>query len=69
MISSQNDFKTDEREKIIIAGSFHDIGIWSDNTFDYLPPSIVPAKEYLKKNGLEEWIAEIELMISVHHKL
>lgn len=43
------DFGSEDREKIIIAGCFHDLGIWSDDTFDYLPPSIVRAKEYLKK--------------------
>lgn len=30
----------DEREKFIIAGCFHDIGIWKNNTIDYLAPSI-----------------------------
>jgi hypothetical protein len=29
----------EERQKIIIAGCFHDLGIWSDGTIDYLPPS------------------------------
>jgi hypothetical protein len=61
--------KTEEREKIIIAGCFHDLGIWSNHTFDYLSPSIVLAKEYLQQNGLEQWISEIELMIDMHHKL
>src|SRR6476661_4919673 len=59
----------EEREKIIIAGCFHDIGIWAGETFDYLPPSIFPAKEYLRQNGLAKWIPEIELMIDQHHKL
>jgi hypothetical protein len=59
----------EEREKIIIAGCFHDIGIWIENTVDYIPPSIPPAKEYLKRRNLEPWSAEIELMISEHHKI
>jgi len=63
------EYNAEEREKIIIAGCFHDIGIWAGDTFDYLPPSIVPAKEYLRQNGLAEWIPEIELMIDQHHKL
>ena len=65
----QNNFTDDEREKIIIAGCFHDLGIWSDATFDYLPPSIALAENYLKKNNLGEWIPEIALMIGEHHKL
>lgn len=59
----------EEREKIIIAGCFHDIGIWAGATFDYLPPSTLAAKEYLRQNGLAEWIPEIYLMIDQHHKL
>jgi len=57
-----------QRKKIIIAGGFHDLGIWTNSTVDYLPPSIALVKEYLKQNNLEPWIAEIELMIDMHHK-
>lgn len=61
--------REEEREKIIVAGCFHDLGIWSDDTFDYLPPSLILAKDYLMKNNLDQWISEIELMIGMHHKL
>jgi hypothetical protein len=64
-----HDYTPDEREKIIIAGCFHDLGIWTDNTFDYLPPSIDLAKEYLVNRNLEHWTREIELMIDMHHQL
>ncbi|MEP6901871.1 MAG: hypothetical protein ABJA66_08980 [Actinomycetota bacterium] len=64
-----HDPKREEREKIIIAGCFHDLGIWTNDTFNYLPPSIILAKDYLKQNDLEQWIPEIELMIGMHHKL
>ncbi len=63
------DTNEEEREKIIIAGCFHDIGIWTDNTLDYLRPSIPPAKEYLSRRNLEHWSTEIGLMISEHHKI
>lgn len=59
----------EDKKKIIIASAFHDIGIWTNNTVDYIPPSIPPAIEYLNKNGLESWSEEISLMISEHHKL
>lgn len=59
----------EEREKIAIAGCFHDLGIWESDTFDYLPPSIALAKEYLTQNQREQWIPEIALMIEMHHKL
>ena len=59
----------DEREKIIIAGAFHDIGIWIKDTVDYIPPSIPPAMEYLYRSNLEAWSAEIEPMITEYHKV
>jgi hypothetical protein len=55
-------------EKYAIAAVFHDIGIWTDHTIDYLDPSINRAKIFLTKTGKEEWIEEISLMINWHHK-
>ena len=63
------DCTAEERDKIVIAGCFHDLGIWGADTFDYLPPSVALAKEYLTQNNLEQWIIEIQLMIEMHHKL
>lgn len=59
----------EEKEKIIIAGAFHDIGIWIEDTVDYIPPSIPPTIEYLRKKQLQSWSEEIQLMITEHHKL
>ena len=59
----------EEREKIIIAGAFHDIGIWIENTVDYIPPSVPPAMEYLQSRDLAAWSTEVELMITEHHKI
>jgi hypothetical protein len=56
-------------EKIAVAAVFHDLGIWTDKTFDYIPPSIALAHEYLAAQGREAWIAEIEWMIADHHKI
>lgn len=63
------DFSADERQKIVIAGCFHDIGIWTKKTFDYLPPSIESAAGYLEQNKLVSWIPEVEFMIDQHHRL
>lgn len=61
---------TDEEiEKLAIAAAFHDIGLWSDHTADYLPPSVAQARQWLADNGLEAWSEEIGLMIDMHHKL
>ncbi len=37
--------------KIALAAAFHDLGIWTDATFDYLPPSNRLAKAYLAETG------------------
>jgi len=58
-----------EEEKYAIAAFFHDIGIWTNHTFDYLQPSIALAKEYLIQSGKENWSEEIILMIDQHHKI
>jgi len=58
----------DDKKKLIIAGCFHDLGIWPDDIVDYLSPSIELAKTYLKENNKEQWLTEIELMIDLHHK-
>ena len=63
------DMSDEETEKIVIAGCFHDIGIWTGGTFDYLPPSIVAANEYLDRKGLGSWSGEITSMIDEHHRL
>ncbi len=58
-----------DRQKIAIAAVFHDIGIWTDQTFDYIQPSVELAKEYLNKVGKSDWIEEVSLLISEHHKI
>ena len=62
------DIDDEQKKRIVIAACFHDLGIWTNDTFDYLQPSIVLAKEYLKQRNLEQWSVEIELMIDLHHK-
>jgi hypothetical protein len=56
-------------EKIAVAAVFHDLGIWTNETFDYIAPSVTLAREYLASHGRAEWIAEIEMMIEEHHKI
>ena len=59
----------DTMTKISIAAAFHDLGIWANNTYDYLGPSKQLAREYLAKSTQEGWGEEIEAMIEQHHKL
>lgn len=63
------DNNPENEEKYAIASVFHDIGIWTDHTFDYLKPSIIKAKEYLNEISRLDWMYEITLMIDMHHKV
>jgi HD superfamily phosphodiesterase len=63
------DNEESNKEKYAIAAVFHDIGIWTDHTLDYLNPSIEQAKIYLIKTGRQHWIEEITAMIYWHHKI
>ncbi|MEI7824318.1 MAG: phosphohydrolase [Chlorobiaceae bacterium] len=55
--------------KIAIATAFHDLGIWTEKTLDYLAPSQLLAQRYLEKNFKASWCKEIDAMISEHHKI
>lgn len=63
------DSSLQNREKYAITSAFHDLGIWTNNTFDYLNPSIGLAKEWLIQQNKSDWVLEISTMISMHHKI
>ena len=56
-------------EKIALAAAFHDLGIWTAHTFDYLGPSIDLACGHLACNGHEDWREPVVGMIREHHKI
>ena len=58
-----------KKDKYAIASVFHDLGIWTNKTFDYLEPSISLANDYLSKQNKSAWQTEIRLMIDMHHKM
>lgn len=56
-------------DELALASAFHDLGIWSDGTFDYLAPSIARAHTYLAGHAPQlpaDLIAEV---IENHHRL
>src|SRR5262245_14444971 len=59
----------DDLDKIAVAAAFHDLGIWTDNTFDYIAPSVSLAREHLASRSRADWIPEVEAMIVNHHKI
>lgn len=56
-------------ETIAIAAAFHDLGIWTDRTFDYLDPSVRLAREYLIAEGRADWIPAVTAAIREHHRI
>jgi len=58
-----------DRKKIALAAAYHDLGIWTAATFDYIPPSVDLARAHLTASDQSRWAAEIEATIREHHKL
>ena len=56
-------------KKMQIAAAFHDLGIWTDGTFDYLDPSEQRARTYLTQQNQMDAAPEIGAMIQQHHKV
>lgn len=56
-------------DKLAIAAAYHDLGIWTARSFDYLAPSIALAMAYLDEIGKAQWSGEVAAMIDNHHKL
>ena len=56
-------------DKIALAAAFHDLGIWTDGTLDYLEPSAQLARERLAGTQHAHWTPEVLEMIVQHHKL
>lgn len=56
-------------QQVQVAACFHDLGIWSDNTFDYLESSARRASDYLIHTQRSDWIVPVCAMIEDHHKI
>jgi len=59
----------DTVEKVAIAAALHDIGIWTERTFDYLEPSVRAAAAHLARTGRTAWTPEVAAMIEEHHRV
>jgi hypothetical protein len=60
---------TGRDDGIALAAAFHDLGIWSDGTVDYLPPSARRVREHCERHGRSGEAAELARMVELHHKL
>lgn len=52
-----------------VAAVYHDLGIWSDATFDYLEPSAARARDWLAASGHAGLAPQVTAMIEAHHKV
>lgn len=56
-------------EALAIAAAFHDIGLFTHDTIDYLEPSVALAAAYCRQEGAEESIPLVTRLIEQHHKI
>jgi hypothetical protein len=61
----------DERDLPLmeVAIAFHDLGVWTHKTMDYIGPSIKLAEQYVLKEDLEIDLQHLGLIIGGHHHL
>jgi len=52
-----------------VAVAFHDLGIWTAGTFDYLEPSEALARQYLLDHDRAAHIPLVQAMIREHHRI
>ena len=55
--------------QLAVAAAFHDLGIWTDRTFDYLGPSVDLSCAHLGAMDKREWEPEVSRMILEHHRM
>lgn len=56
-------------DELAVASAFHDLGIWSDGTWDYIEPSIARARDYLRERAAAVNPVLVEEAVRHHHKL
>jgi len=56
-------------DELAVASAYHDLGIWSDRTFDYLAPSIARAEGYLRTRASAAPAPLVRELIANHHAL
>ena len=56
-------------DALAAASAFHDLGIWSDRTFDYLEPSVDRARAYLEQRRPELRSDLVASLLREHHRL
>ena len=68
-VNALADLSREEMNRVEIAAAFHDIGIWTKNTVDYIDPSVAEATNWLVKHPVPDPEHAILAMIEWHHKV
>lgn len=66
---SELGLKEEDEELASVLVAFHDLGIWTDDTMDYLEPSVLLAIDYIQSEGLDIDPETTRLVIGDHHKV
>lgn len=61
--------KADVPAPLLVAAAFHDLGIWTHRTFDYLVPSADLAERFLAARGWSGHLPMVRAVIVEHHKI
>lgn len=69
IIRARMQLTSEQETAVVIAAAFHDLALWSDDTFDYLDPSAARARVYCEQTGRAEMAPLVESMIQNHHKI
>ena len=69
LISAAGGDPTQDETALAVAAAFHDLRFATNQTLDYLPPSIEAASDHLDALGLSELAPAAGRMIGFHHKL
>ena len=59
----------DAFRRLVIAAAFHDLGIWSARSFDYIAPSRALAGAHLQQIERAAWSDAVDRMIDNHHRV
>lgn len=52
-----------------IAAAFHDLGLFTEGTIDYLEPSVILAAAYCESEGAADLVPLVTRLIENHHKI
>jgi hypothetical protein len=59
---------TGPSDLLALAWAVHDLGLWTEHTLDYLPPSVRLANELAAEFHVDS-VEQLESMITFHHRM